>query len=167
MAFRHRRAPVLIACGLCPYSTEPESSSTLVSIEPGRTAVLIARVYDQNNQLVPNVDVRLEVDAIENSGSHHHHVSRPKGSLGGPTLTPHIITGNTGTDGFRFTFSAPIVAGDHEIMASCADGKTCVQEGARQVWVGVKGLVEIPASISLAPWNLIGQHRHSPEESLP
>jgi hypothetical protein len=98
---------------------------------------------------VPNVNVRLEADVFENSGGHQHPnaPNRPKGNLGGPSQTPHVVTGNTETDGFVFTFTAPAAAGDHPISATCTD-RTCTQEGPRQVWVGIKNLQPLQADPS-------------------
>lgn len=117
----------------------------LDKIEPGKEATLVANVYDQNEQIVPNVNVRLEVDVVENSGGHHHHANRPKGDLGGASPNQHIITGNTGAGGLAFTFTAPAPAGDHQITATCTD-RTCTPEGPDTVWVGTKGLIPLPAT---------------------
>jgi hypothetical protein len=136
-------------------------SATLAEVEPGRVATpLVARVYDQNHLLVPHVNVRLEARVEENSGGHQHHdTNRPKGSLGGPPPTEHVITGNTGADGFTFTFTAPAVAGDHQIAASCTD-RTCTQEGPDTVWVGYKDLQALSGSSSI--YRLIGQKPEHP-----
>jgi hypothetical protein len=124
---------------------QSESAAILTSVEPGEVSALVVRVYDQSNQVVTNVNVRLEADAVEKSGGHQHPNApdRPRGSLGGAQPTPHVITGNTGSNGFSFSFHAPAVAGDHILTATCTDGKNCTQEGPKQVWVGVKGLEPI------------------------
>ena len=128
---------------LTTVSNTAESSTTIRSIEPSQTTSIVARVYDQANRIVPNVNVRLETDAVPNSGGHRHHTGRPKGSLDGPNPTPHIITGSTGSNGFPFVFKAPTVAGDHKIKASCTD-ITCSQQGPDTVWVGIKELIPLP-----------------------
>lgn len=123
---------------LTTVSNSAESSTTIRSIEPSQTTSLLARIYNQNNQIVPNVNVRLETDAVPDSGGHRHHDAiRPKGSLQGPNPTPHVITGSTGTNGFTFQFKAPDVAGDHKLKATCTD-RTCTQQGPDTVWVGIK-----------------------------
>jgi hypothetical protein len=148
---------------LLPVSGYPESPATLTSVEPGKPATLVAQVYDQNGQLVPDVSVRLEADVVENSGGHQHPNApdRPKGNLGGAQPTPHVITGNTGSDGFSFSFNAPALAGDHTITATCTDGKKCTQEGPKQVCVGLKELRNLSAS---SEYELIGStdtHPHN------
>jgi len=124
-------------------------NTILASIEPGEvTTSLRATVYDDNNQPVPNVNVRLEVTVEANSGGHLHDVNRPKG-----TVNP--AEGNTGADGSGhvFAFTAPAPAGDYKITATCQGGYTCQQQGSNEVWVGIKGLVSIPPS---GFWNLYG-----------
>lgn len=147
--------PMTIALGqnnytikLFPLTGSPESNTTLTSIEPGKDATLVAQVYDQNNQLVPNVGVMIEADVVMKSGGHEHHDGqRPKGKLNGQD--PPIITGSTGASGFSFTFKAPAPAGDHILKATCTD-RTCTQQGPDRVWVGVKGLLPLPADSTYA-----------------
>ncbi len=125
-----------------------EDSTTLDKAEPSRFTNLIARVYDQNNQVVPNVNLRLEAEVVGNSGGHQHddpaRHSVHTGQLGGGTVTQNgrVLAGDTGIDGLRFTFKAPAPAGDHKITVTCTD-RTCNQEGPDKVWVGVKGLVSL------------------------
>lgn len=127
-----------------PESGMPESPEILVSTEPGQSSNgLVVRVYDDDGSLVPDVDIRLEVNVKENSGGHQHHSDdRPRGNVGGFNPTPYIITNNTGTDGYKFRFRAPVIAGDHKISATCVS-TACVQEGPDEVWVGIKNLVDI------------------------
>lgn len=128
-----------------PSTGAPESAEILTSIEPDKiTNDLVAKVYGQNGQLVSNASVRLELNVQANSGGHHHDVDRPKGVLSNGTLSGDTITGNTSSNGLVFAFTAPKVAGDHKITASCADGKNCQPEGPDTVWVGVKDLVSLP-----------------------
>lgn len=131
----------------------------LADVEPGKDVTLIAQVFDQNNQLVPNVGVRIEADVIEYSGGHKHpnNGQRPKGKLN--NQDPPIATGSTGASGFSFTFSAPALAGDHTLKASCTGGKTCTQQGPDQVWVGVKDLVPLQGTPLYA---LIGSDTYHP-----
>jgi hypothetical protein len=121
----------------------------LAEVEPGKvTTNLRALVYDQNGQLVPNVDVKLEAKVVANSGGHHHDdPTRRKGELsnGVAAGAGAVITGNTGSNGMGFTFVAPAIAGDHTIKASCI-GKSCNQEGPDKIWVGVKGLKALSGS---------------------
>jgi hypothetical protein len=139
-------------------SGQSESGIILTSVEPGKAAALIARVYDQNNQLVPNVGVEIKVDiVVANSGGHKHHDSqRPKGKLNGQD--PPIVTGSTDAGGFSFTFNAPAPAGDHTLKASCTD-RTCTQQGPDRVWVGVKDLVPLNSAPLYA---LIGSDTYHP-----
>lgn len=122
----------------------PESGATLETIEPeAPTNRLVAKVYNQDGVLVPNVDIRLEVNVSANTGGHQHHDSeRPKGSLGGSPQSAHILNGNTGTEGLKFRFTAPAISGDHRIIATCVSD-TCKQEGPDEVWVGIKDLVNL------------------------
>lgn len=134
------------------------NTGSLADVEPGKTIALVARAYDQNNQLVPNVPVRLEAAVEAVSGGHEHDTGRHNNTVtdnrvgrleplppsqGVVTQTGAVLTGNTGADGLVFNFVAPPIAGDHPILASCTDGKTCTQEGVKQLWVGVKGLEPI------------------------
>lgn len=145
---------------LFPATVVPDSSSILISVEPDNTAGLVAKVYDENEALVQNVDIELEVETIANSGGHQHHSNdRPKGSLGGIPPIPHIITGNTESDGFEFAFAAPAVAGDHKIIASCVT-ETCTQEGPDRVWVGVK---ELEPLLQSSDYVLIGSTSKHPD----
>ena len=126
------------------------------SVEPGNTTTLLARVYDQNNQPVPNVNVILEVTVGANSGGHMHDVNRPKG-----TVSPSA--GSTGPDGSGLvvTFTAPASAGDHTITAKCADD-SC-GEATASVWVGVKDLV--PLSGVSGAYRLVGDKPAHPGNS--
>lgn len=124
---------------LSPASGATESETLLTSTEPDQSTNLIARVYDQNNQLIPNVGVRLILEAKKDSGGHHHGddtVTARTGTLAGQ----QVLTGNTGPSGLQFSYKAPSVSGDYKIKASCTDGKNCKQEGPDGVWVGVKYL---------------------------
>lgn len=121
------------------------SGGVLAEVEPGKvTKTLRAKVYN-NNQPVPNVNVKLEVTVEANSGGHQHNVNRPKGIV-------NPAEGNTGADGsgHAFTFTAPAPAGDHKIKATCI-GQECTQEGPDKIWVGVKGLIPIPPIPDLLP----------------
>lgn len=170
-----RLCPQNYVVKLSPVGGQPESSTVLTSAEPGSSAALVAKVYDQNNQRVPNVGIELKLEAVNQSGGHHHGddtaVART-GSLatttGGAIVTDNgkTLTGNTGTNGLQFQYHAPVVSGDIDINATrCTDGKNCTQEGARRVWVGIKGLEPIvpasdPASGPL--YVLIGQDGYHP-----
>jgi len=134
---------------LSPQNGSAETQTILGSAEPGAMVQLLARVYDQNDKIVPNARVQLQVNPVAKSGGHDHDdANRPKGSLGGPAPTAYIVEGNTGQNGFSFTFTAPEVAGDYKIIAKCTDGKNCPQQGADTVWVGLKGLIPLqPLSV--------------------
>lgn len=114
----------------------------LTDMEPGQTASLNVSVYDQNNRLVPNIDVKLEVTVKENSGGHQHHGERPEGELIGAGMNgidKSIFIGNVGTGNLAVNFIAPLVAGDHTIVASCINA-SCTQQGPDTVRVGIEGL---------------------------
>lgn len=96
-------------------------------------------MFDNNNQHVPNVNVKIEVTVETNSGGHLHDNSRPRGLLSNGAQVGTEVTDITSGDGMPFTFSAPAPAGDHKIKATCLD-RDCTQEGPDKVWVGVKGL---------------------------
>lgn len=159
---------------LVPASGPAESTATLISIEPGTSTQLLARIYDQNNRPVPNVGVELKLEAVNQTGGHHHGDDTAVARTG--TLDSNAgsaivadngktLTGNTGTNGLPFDYNAPAVSGDININAKCAGGKSCTQGGARRVWVGIKGLEPIvpasdPASGPL--YVLIGQDGYHP-----
>jgi len=137
-----------------PTNGAIESSSTIASLEPDKSITLVARVLDENGQLVPNANVRLEATAVPGSGGHDHHdANRPNGSLGGSSGTPYVVTGNTGTTGFVFPFTASEISGGHKITATCTD-RTCPQEGPDTVRVMVSGLQELGPGTD---YELIGQ----------
>jgi hypothetical protein len=134
----------------------PPASGALAEVEPGLlTTTLRARVYDSNGQLVPSANVKLEITVDSSTGGHgHHDSSRPKGLLLGNGQAGIEIFGNTDSAGLPFFFNAPAPAGDHKITATCTDpSRTCTQEGPDKVWVGIRGLVNIPSS---GFWNLYG-----------
>lgn len=100
--------------------------------------------------------MKLEVNVQSNSGGHQHddgtrhtqHVGMLapiSPSLGTVTQNGKVLTGITGNDGLHFTFAAPAIAGDHTIVATCTDGKNCIPEGPREVWVGIKNLQPLQA----------------------
>lgn len=122
-------------------NTSTESPDVLATMEPDKSTNLVAKVYDQNNQLVPNVGVRLTLKAKQDSGGHHH----PDNTVAARTGTmqgQQELAGNTGPSGqgFSFTYDAPGVSGDIDILATCTGGKNCTPQGPKQVWVGYKGL---------------------------
>lgn len=146
-----------------------ESAATLTSIQPGDPAQLLARVYDQTNQLVPNVGIELKLEAVNQSGGHHHGDDTAVARTGtlasndpGAIVTDNgkTLTGNTGTNGLQFRYNAPAVSGDIDINASCTGGRSCTQEGARRVWVGVKGLVPLSPS---SDYVLVGETSTHPD----
>jgi len=171
---------------LSPASSAAESETVLKSVEPtdnlsnasGKNATyLLAQVYDQNNQLVPNVGVQLNVDVVNQSGGHKHgaenddrHVNysgklSPGGGANGTVSdNGRTLTGNTDANGLTFTFTAPEPAGDHTFTALCIDGKTCTLQGPNQVWVGVKDgnkdLTSLPAS---SLWEPVGDTTIHPD----
>ena len=148
-----------------------EDSVVLGKIEPGNengppiasTIHLVAQVYDQNGNPASNVDLELKLTSVPDSGGHFHGdngVMERTGKLSsgesGTRVTDSgkALAGNTGSDGLRFTYSAPEVSGDIKITARCTDGKTCTQEGPDTVWVGVK---DLDALTSHDYYALIGQ----------
>ncbi len=146
------------------------NDTILDEIEPGKTTTLVARVYDQNNQLVPNVDVELKVDVVAKSGGHGHDDADRHNNYAG-TLSPigstngtvsdsgKTLTGGTDTAGLFFGLNSPAFpsnpAGDHFFTAKCTAGKNCTLKGPTQVGVGIKDLGEIPENLSL--WRLVGR----------
>jgi hypothetical protein len=112
---------------------------------------LIARVYNQNNQLVPNVNIKLIIDVKANSGGHNHddldRHTNYRGRLDAPqgTTSPDgsTLEGNTGAYGLAFTFSASPPAGDHYFTtsSSCTDtGATCTLQGPNTIQARIKDL---------------------------
>lgn len=83
-----------------------ETASILTSIEPNEATNLVAKVYDQNNQLIPNVGVQLTLEAKKDSGGHHHPddtVAARRGTMQGQ----QVLTGNTGHGKFVLKEPAP------------------------------------------------------------
>lgn len=118
--------------------------TNIVSVKPGETTTLLARVYDQNNQSVPNIDVQLSLKASQNSGGHNHGddtVIARTGTVNGQ----QTITGKTDSPGFQFEYGAPGPAGDIAIKATCAN---CTQQGPNTIWVGIKDLQLLQADPS-------------------
>lgn len=152
---------------LAPLSEPQESGQILTSVEPGKSSkAMVAKVFDQNGQVVPNVNIKLEVNVEPNSGGHDadHDPNRPKGELssssGQVSEENTVLTGNTGADGLPFTFKAPAPAGDHTITGSCI-GRTCMPDGPNMIEVEVEGLIPIPLSQA---YELIGsrpRHRNN------
>lgn len=143
-------------------NTGTESPDVLATIEPDKSTILVARVYDQNNQLVPNVGVKLVLEAKQNSGEHHH----PDDTVAARTGTmqgQQMLTGNTGPNGqgFSFTYNAPSVSGDIDILATCTGGKNCTPQGPKQVWAGVKGLK--PLTTLNDVYRLVGKTNTHPD----
>lgn len=151
-----------------------QSNVILTSIEPGDRAspslkdntTLVAQVFDQSNQIVPNVDVELTADVVTLNGGHNHDdsdrhtnfsgtLAPVPGSAGVVTQNNKVLTGNTGSSGLVFTFTSPAFpnnpAGDHTISARCTGGANCVQQGPNQISVGIRDLVSIPASQAYIP----------------
>jgi hypothetical protein len=138
----------------------------LAEVEPGKTTPLLrARVYDQNRALVPDVPIQIKADVVANSGGHQHDDSdrhtNYTGTLSDGTATgTQTIAAVTGQDGFAFSFTAPRVAGDHTLAASCTD-RPCKQEGSNIVWVGIKGLTSLQSKPDL--YALVGSTTDHPD----
>jgi len=129
---------------------EPKDSQSSVSGKA--VSQLVARVDNQNGQPEPDVGIELTVDVIENSGGHKHDHNRNTiqmgllaSAQGTVSQNGKVLSGNTGTAGLAFSFTAPVASGDHVIKAHCT-GRTCTQQGPDQVWVGIDGLAAIPSS---------------------
>lgn len=115
----------------------------LEKIEPSKLTTFIAKVYDQNNRSIPNVEVQLSLEAKHGSGGHNHGddtVTLRTGTLDGQK----VLTGRTDPNGFQFKYKAPDVSGDINIKASCMSGNSCAQQGPDTVWVGIKELIPLP-----------------------
>ncbi len=127
-----------------------ESGTILYSSEPGQPGPeLVATVYDEHNQVVPDVVVQLQANAIPNTGGHHHgdnSVTLRTGTLASADSSANlsqnaqVLSGNTGSTGLVFTYNARPVGGDNTIAATCIDNHRCTQQGPMQVGVGIKGL---------------------------
>ncbi len=113
-----------------------ESGTVLYSSEPGQlpqmTPELVATVYDEHNQVVPGVAVRLQVNAVPNTGGHQHGdntVPLRTGALSSndssATLSQNgqVLTGNTGSTGFVLSYSAPPAAGGGDQGLAAARAK--------------------------------------------
>lgn len=158
--YYNRCTPAQHVIKLAPRVGSPESGTILTSIEPGKdTSGIIAKVYNQSGQLIQNVGVKLEVIVGENSGGHRHHAGRPKGTLGVGHTRSNVITGNTRSSGLLFGYTAPAIAGNYKIKASCTD-RTCTQQGPDTVWVGIKNLLPLPANNNYV---LIGENNAHPD----
>lgn len=116
------------------------TDGALADVEPGRQGDGLRAETLCNGVPTPK-DITLTLTAVDNSGGHQHVPGRPTGNLS--------VTG--GTTPLTFAYTAPAVSGDYTITAKCVDD-SC-GEATGKVWVGVKGLVNIPSS---GFWNLIG-----------
>jgi len=169
-------------CGAKKYTVKlsrrdglsPESGAILYSSEPGQPGPeLVATVYDEHNQVVPDVVVQLQANAIPNAGGHHHgdnSVTLRTGTLASAdssaklSQNAQVLSGNTGSTGLVFTYNAPPVGGDNTIAATCIDSHHCTQQGPMQVWVGIKGLQPLGDAVfqSAPPIRLTGQTTSHP-----
>ncbi len=139
---------------LLPDNASPEGQ-TIAELEPGKTVVVRALVYDQNGQSVPGIDVELTSTVIAHSGGHQHddgvrhnqHMGKLSCASTECTTVPSGKVLNGKTNGLRFTFTAPAPAGDHKIKATCL-GRDCTLEGPDKVWVGVKDIKQQASSIN-------------------
>lgn len=130
--------------------SSPQGQGLLGEVEPGQALTDIKAEVFCNGELQPHITVALTAKVAPQSGGHQHHdANRPTGSV------PQTVG-----SGDAFTFGAPPVSGDHTIEAKCASVECGVATG--DVWVGVKGLVELPDVISLAPWVKVGQQAEHP-----
>jgi hypothetical protein len=112
------------------------SSETRPADTGGISSATITAKVTSGGQPKAGVDVRLDVDVQPNSGGHEHHDSnRPNGTLS-------RMQGTTDSNGeVKVTFTAPEVAGIHNIKATC-DG--CSGTPAKkQIKVKVPDLVPI------------------------
>lgn len=131
---------------LNPLIANPVSDQILARIEPetGDNVVpLVATVVNQNGDIVPDVEIRLEPHVVAYSGGHNHddpsrHADHT-GQLTGQRSDGNAVIGNTSNHSYIFTFTAPAPAGDHVILASCVDIE-CQQVGANEIWTGFEGL---------------------------
>lgn len=124
---------------------DPSGEGDLATLEPGKTAArLWARAYCNGEEV--GATVRLELQVEPASGGHAHAdepVRRPRGTLSGNGQSGEIITVPAGS---MFSYTAPVVAGDHTIEATCLDAtRTCTQEGPKGVWVGIRNLQALQA----------------------
>lgn len=129
------------------------AANLLAEVAPSTSELLRAVVKDCNGVPV-NAAVRLELQAVQNSGGHQH------GDNDSPLRTgmlvsidtavvtdqSKVLTGSAPASGLRFGYNTPEVSGNYRIVASCTDGKHCTTEGSDMVWVGVKELFRIQES---------------------
>jgi len=122
----------------------PATAGALAEVEPGKSVALVAQVYNEMNEKVPGISVTLQSRVTAYSGGHQHDDTiRHTQHAGAAPAT--VASGNS------FSFTAPALAGDHTITAQCADNSCGTDTG--KVWVGIRGLVNIPSS---GFWNLYG-----------
>lgn len=153
---------------------DPTPAGNLAEVLPhGSAPRLRASVYDESGQKVPNAQVELMVEAVENSGGHQHHAGRPNGTLrsfsgvSGKPSSGETVYGQTLNiaderfGSFSFSFKAPAPAGDHKIKAKCIGKYVCTQGGLDTVWVGYRDLIPIPPSETY--WSFIGNPLHHPD----
>lgn len=163
---------------LSPLEGDPESDPILTSIEPSKTTntLLVKVINKKTREIIPNVDIKLELDVTKDSGGHIHAVHNPivttntKGKLQSPNsqTTPDeaifgTLEGNTGDQGLQFTYEAPKPAGDIVITGSCTS-QYCKQIGPNTLWVGIKGLRKAqPSTSPLYPYDVLpcGSAKHT------
>ncbi len=136
-----------------PFEGSSESDSVIASVRPVYTqgdypdsVLLIARVYNDNDELVPNVNVEIVVDVVPYSGGHNHddevrHESH-SGRISGRSPFSSV-TGNTGDYGFVFSFTPPEMAGEHKFGAKCLT-EECEHVGANRIHVGLDNMIALP-----------------------
>jgi hypothetical protein len=119
-----------------------------ISQASGKAANSDLVVVVQSNTGVPlaNKTVTISLAVAEESGGHNHHDdTRPVGSLsGGTSIDAYTMRGMTNSQGqFKFTYTAPEVAGSYIMSATCTG---CVTTATRGFSVRVPGLVPMPNS---------------------
>lgn len=106
---------------------DPRPASTKDKIPSSSTYELIAKVMEGSTPKA-GVAVTFKVDVIEKTGGHgHHDASRPKGFVNGALTAGGVTEGN---GEIKLTFQASIVAGSHNITATCdsCSNKTAVKK---------------------------------------
>lgn len=120
-------------------------------------ALLTAQVVDNSGVIQNDIQLKIEIEPIEQTGGHlgiTSHVTRPKlnrtyGSLrrigDNLNLTGLEIEGSTATSGFQFYYASPELSGDYKLKITCVDIE-CFQQDPSIVYVGVDGLSSLGSS---------------------
>ncbi len=121
---------------------------------------LKAQVFDSENQIIPNVNVKIKSSVANGTGGHDHIDERRNTDFSGMIVVGDLesneVVGSTGVDGFKFEFKSTRISGSHQITGSCEE---CLEEYNKNIEVGYFDFVELPDSEEYGKvGQVIGRH---------